>query len=125
MNLALPLSGRLLVPLYVHPTGNPAAWRALHGRARRLHAVVLNAADGPGRRRDPAFHAVARDPRAAGVRLLGYVDTAYGRRSSRALLTDVLVTFAGDWASYQRARVPVDDRARAAADVPPGVRGAR
>ncbi|MEU3961350.1 spherulation-specific family 4 protein [Streptomyces buecherae] len=166
MNPALPPSGRLLVPLYVHPTVDPAAWRALRGRARQLYAVVLNAADGPGRRRDPAFHAAARDLRAAGVRLLGYVDTAYGRRAPRAVLTDVhrhrrwygvdgvfydraaaarallpryrrlvraarllgaptavlnpgthpdpgyadvadvLVTFEGDWASYQRARVP-------------------
>ncbi|MFE6774910.1 spherulation-specific family 4 protein [Streptomyces sp. NPDC057702] len=166
MNTPATPPGRLLVPLYVHPTVDPAAWQALRGHARALYAVVLNAADGPGRRRDPAFQSAARDLRASGVRLLGYVDTAYGRRSpysvladirrhrrwydvdgvfydqaaSRAALlpryrrlvraarllgapttvlnpgthpdpgyadiADVLVTFEGDWATYQRARVP-------------------
>ncbi|MFI2026225.1 spherulation-specific family 4 protein [Streptomyces buecherae] len=116
---------------------DPAAWRALRGRARLLYAVVLNAADGPGRRRDPAFHAAARDPRAAGVRLLGYVDTAYGRRSPRAVLTAVhrhrRWSGVGGVFHDQRATgpatsgpgPPVDGWARAAAVLPPGVRGAR
>ncbi|MFT2018249.1 spherulation-specific family 4 protein [Streptomyces sp. 796.1] len=81
--------GRLLVPLYVHPTVDPLAWQALRERARQLYAVVLNRADGPGRHRDPHFRATAHALRAAGVRLLGYVDTDYGRRPPRAVLADV------------------------------------
>ncbi|MEV4743763.1 spherulation-specific family 4 protein [Streptomyces sp. NPDC049555] len=82
-------SGRLLVPLYVHPGEGPEAWEALLREAPRLHAVVLNAADGPGDRPDPAFRAAAGRLRAAGVALLGYVDTGYGRRRTRAVVADV------------------------------------
>jgi hypothetical protein len=81
--------GGLLVPLYVHPAADPAAWRALEDAASRLYAVVLNAADGPGARPDPAFTAAARRLRGAGVRLLGYVDTAYAVRPARAVRRDL------------------------------------
>ncbi|MFF7725159.1 spherulation-specific family 4 protein [Streptomyces sp. NPDC008001] len=84
-----PGGGRLLVPLYVHPAADPAAWAALAGAAPRLRGVVLNAADGPGQRPDPAFGAAADRLRAAGVPLLGYVDTGYGRRAPRAVVADI------------------------------------
>ncbi|GGX97559.1 spherulation-specific family 4 protein [Streptomyces hiroshimensis] len=80
---------RLLVPLYVHPAADPAAWSALVEAAPRLHGVVLNVADGPGARPDPAFGAVAERLRGAGVRLLGYVDTGYGHRPPRAVVGDI------------------------------------
>ncbi|MFJ5552890.1 spherulation-specific family 4 protein [Streptomyces sp. NPDC093225] len=79
----------LLVPLYVHPAEDPGAWHRLIGAAARTYAVVLNPADGPGPRPDPAFVAAAGALRAAGARLLGYVDTAYGARD-RAETTDEL-----------------------------------
>ncbi|MCA6096285.1 spherulation-specific family 4 protein [Streptomyces sp. SCA3-4] len=82
--------GRLLVPLYVHPATHPEEWAALVAAAPGLHAVVLNVADGPGSSCDPAFRDVARRLRRAGVRLLGYVDTGYGRRPPRAVAADVL-----------------------------------
>lgn len=70
----------LLVPYYEHPVVRPAEWDALLAAAPRLYGVVLNPASGPGDRPDPAFAAVAARLRAADVRVLGYVDTAYGRR---------------------------------------------
>ncbi|MGA4838992.1 spherulation-specific family 4 protein [Streptomyces sp. G45] len=79
----------LLVPLYVHPAVDPAAWRALVAAAPDLYGVVLNAADGPGTAPDPAFTAVAGALRAAGVPLLGYVDTAYGRRAAHEVAADL------------------------------------
>ncbi|MGY0021342.1 spherulation-specific family 4 protein [Streptomyces sp. cg35] len=79
----------VLVPLYVHPAENPAAWQALVRAAPQLYGVVLNAADGPGTAPDPAFADASRALRAAGVRVLGYVDTAYGARAARAVVTDV------------------------------------
>ncbi|MEU5126908.1 spherulation-specific family 4 protein [Streptomyces mobaraensis] len=80
---------RLLVPLYVHPAVDPGAWAALLRAAPALRGVVLNAADGPGRRPDPAFRTAAGRLRDAGVPVLGYVDTGYGRRPLRAVLADV------------------------------------
>ncbi len=58
-------------------------------KRQRLHGVVLNAADGPGDRPDPAFRAAAERLREAGVRLLGYVDTGYGRRRTSAVVSDI------------------------------------
>ncbi|WP_312018612.1 spherulation-specific family 4 protein [Streptomyces sp. I05A-00742] len=88
--MTAPADGRrLLVPLYVHPDVDPGAWAALLRAAPALRGVVLNTADGPGHRPDPVFRAAARRLRAAGVPLLGYVDTGYGHRSLRAALTDV------------------------------------
>ncbi|QDQ14256.1 spherulation-specific family 4 protein [Streptomyces spectabilis] len=79
----------LLVPLYVHPAVDPAAWRALVAVAPRLYGVVLNAADGPGAAPDPAFAAAAHALRGAGVRVLGYVDAAYGERPVREVAADL------------------------------------
>ncbi|WP_367047032.1 spherulation-specific family 4 protein [Streptomyces sp. Je 1-332] len=79
----------LLVPLYVHPAVDPAAWQALVAAAPQLYGVVLNVADGPGAAPDPAFAAASRTLRDAGVRVLGYVDTAYGERPLDAV-TDEL-----------------------------------
>ncbi|MCX4820819.1 spherulation-specific family 4 protein [Streptomyces sp. NBC_01142] len=78
----------LLVPMYVHPAVDPAAWRALVAAAPRLYGVVLNIDDGPGTAPDPAFADAARALRAAGVRVLGYTDTDYGRRPARAVALD-------------------------------------
>ncbi|MFJ9930197.1 MULTISPECIES: spherulation-specific family 4 protein [Streptomyces] len=77
----------LLVPLYVHPAEDPGAWHRLITGAARTHAVVLNPASGPGTAPDPAYTAAARALRAAGARLLGYVDTDYGTRD-RAEITE-------------------------------------
>ncbi|MGC5565158.1 spherulation-specific family 4 protein [Streptomyces sp. FR-108] len=81
--------GRLLVPLYVHPAVDPAAWQALTRVPSLLYGVVLNVADGPGVTRDPAFAAAAGALRAAGVRVLGYLDTAYGTRPHRTVLQEL------------------------------------
>jgi hypothetical protein len=81
--------GSLLVPLYVHPVVDPAAWRALEGVASSLYGVVLNAADGPGARPDPVYVRTARRLRRAGVRLLGYVDTDYAGRPAHAVYRDL------------------------------------
>ncbi|MCP9963375.1 spherulation-specific family 4 protein [Streptomyces somaliensis] len=79
----------LLVPLYVHPAEDPTAWHRLAVHAARTYGVVLNAADGPGRLPDPAFAAAAGALRAAGVRLLGYVDTDYGARDPGEVVDDL------------------------------------
>ncbi|MFE1444292.1 spherulation-specific family 4 protein [Streptomyces sp. NPDC058739] len=70
----------LLVPYYEHPDVRPAEWDAIVAAAPRLHGVVLNPADGPGAHPDAAFAGAAARLKAAGVRVLGYADTDYGRR---------------------------------------------
>ncbi|MGW1071938.1 spherulation-specific family 4 protein [Streptomyces sp. NPDC002537] len=89
MNRTPPERRRLLVPFYVHPATDPDAWTALEAAAPGLRAVVLNIADGPGGRPDPAFGAAAGRLRAAGVPLLGYVDTGYGHRPPREVVGDI------------------------------------
>jgi hypothetical protein len=79
----------LLVPLYVHPAEDPAAWHRLVSRAADTYAVVLNPASGPGRTADPAFAAAAAALRTAGARLLGYVDTDYGARDPARIAADL------------------------------------
>jgi hypothetical protein len=78
----------VLVPLYVHPAVDPAAWAGLARAAHRVHAVVLNAGDGPGEIYDPAFTEAAGRLLAEGVRVLGYVDTAYGERPLADLVAE-------------------------------------
>ncbi|MEU9472264.1 spherulation-specific family 4 protein [Streptomyces avermitilis] len=80
----------LLIPLYVHPAEDPGAWHRLITAADRTYAVVLNPANGPGTSPDPAFAAAAGALRAAGARLLGYVDTNYGARSAAEVADDVV-----------------------------------
>ncbi|MHB9862383.1 spherulation-specific family 4 protein [Streptomyces sp. YIM S03343] len=79
----------LLVPYYEHPSVRPVEWEALIGAAPRLYGVILNPASGPGERPDPAFAQVSARLRAAGVRVLGYADTDYGRRPVADVLRDL------------------------------------
>ncbi|WAZ21234.1 spherulation-specific family 4 protein [Streptomyces cinnabarinus] len=85
----------LLVPYYEHPAVRPAEWDAIIAAAPRLHSVVLNPASGPGDRPDPAFAELAARLRAADVRVLGYTDTAYGRRPTADVVRDL--TRHRDW----------------------------
>ncbi|WP_149179411.1 spherulation-specific family 4 protein [Streptomyces sp. TRM49041] len=80
----------LLVPYYEHPDHRPAEWEALIASAPLLYGVVLNPASGPGAAPDPAFAAVAARLREAGVRVLGYADTDYGRRPHAGVVRDLL-----------------------------------
>ncbi|MFJ8146373.1 spherulation-specific family 4 protein [Streptomyces sp. NPDC096094] len=78
----------LLIPLYVHPAEDPGSWHRLITAADRTYGVVINPANGPGRAPDPAFASAAGALRAAGARLLGYVDTDYGTRPAADVVED-------------------------------------
>ncbi|ORT60311.1 spherulation-specific family 4 protein [Streptomyces sp. CB03238] len=80
----------LLVPYYEHPAARPAEWDAIIASAPLLYGVILNPASGAGRAPDPAFVTVADRLRAAGVCVLGYTDTDYGRRPHADVLTDLV-----------------------------------
>ncbi|WP_406255466.1 spherulation-specific family 4 protein [Streptomyces chartreusis] len=85
----------LLIPYYEHPSVRPAEWDAIIAAAPRLHGVVLNPASGPGGAPDPAFAGVAARLASAAVRVLGYVDTDYGRRPHTEVVRDI--TRHRDW----------------------------
>jgi hypothetical protein len=79
----------LLLPFYEHPADRPDGWDAVVAAAPRLYGVVLNPANGPGSGPDPGFAAVAGRLRRAGVRVLGYADTDYGRRRRADVVRDL------------------------------------
>jgi Spherulation-specific family 4 len=79
----------LAVPWYAHPAELPAGWRRLAQLTEILDFVVVNVHDGPGPVSDPYYPAALRALAAAGVRLVGYVDTDYGRRGAADVLRDV------------------------------------
>ncbi|MCP2165532.1 spherulation-specific family 4 protein [Goodfellowiella coeruleoviolacea] len=70
----------LIVPAYFHPALAGEDWALLAVPTGLVRLVVLNIANGPGHRPDPAFLPLLERLRAAGSGVLGYVDTAYGQR---------------------------------------------
>ncbi|MGY1608879.1 MULTISPECIES: spherulation-specific family 4 protein [unclassified Geodermatophilus] len=80
-------SSRMAVPWYVHPAEDPPAWSALAEHTPRPSFVVVNVHDGPGAPDDPYYPEALRMLRR--LRLLGYVDVAYGERSPADVLADV------------------------------------
>jgi hypothetical protein len=79
----------LLVPAYVHPLEDPAAWHRLVALAPALRAVVVNVHNGPGADPDPSYVEVIDRVHEAGIRTVGYVDTAYGGRQAPEVVADV------------------------------------
>lgn len=69
----------VLLPLYVHPVVDPAAWRAAAGRPGELTIVVRN----------PQLAEPAAELARAGVRVLGRVDAAFATRPVADLLDDI------------------------------------
>jgi hypothetical protein len=79
---------RVLLPLYVYPRDDPAAWNAVAGTSHPV-TVVVNVHDGPGERIDPAYVAATSCLSEAGVPTLGYVDLGYGVRPRSAVRRDI------------------------------------
>ena len=73
----------VVVPAYFHPHVDDGDWATLAESADGTRLVVLNIDSGPGNLPDPAFAVAADRLRAAGVPVIGYVDTAYGARPGR------------------------------------------
>jgi hypothetical protein len=79
---------KTLLPLYVHPLEDAAAWAAA-GRFEPAPTVVVNVHNGPGRVIDDAYVSVTGWLHARGVELLGYVDLNYGSRACRDVWSDI------------------------------------
>ena len=87
---AVPITSMsLVVPAYFHPAVAPKLWLQLVRLAPRLRLVIVNVHNGPGAELDPCYPPVIEALREAGVRMAGYVDTDYGRRSPSEIIDDV------------------------------------
>lgn len=73
---------RLLVPAYFYPGGTGRQeWNRLIASAGQASIVAIaNPASGPGERADPNYRDVIERAVSAGIQVIGYVDTDYGRR---------------------------------------------
>lgn len=81
---------KTLLPLYVHPVDDPAAWTAI-AQATADVTVIVNIHNGPGVGLDSVYAEATEVLRAAGVPMLGYVDLDYGERTRVAVTRDLLV----------------------------------
>jgi hypothetical protein len=72
-------SPKILIPAYFYPG---AFWTELDATAPRGTVVVMNPASGPGVSSDPFYVSAVAAAQAAGMRVLGYVDTNYAAVST-------------------------------------------
>ena len=80
---------RAAVPAYFHPATRPQDWARLAALGPALGFAVMNPDSGAGPDPDPAYLPVIRAVESAGGRVIGYVDTDYGRRPSGPVLREV------------------------------------
>jgi len=77
---------RIAVPSYFYPG---TFWTQLGDGAPTVGLAVVNPNSGPGTAPDPNYVSQASATRARGIRVVGYVDTAYGLRTLSAVEADV------------------------------------
>jgi hypothetical protein len=82
-------SPRLVVPAYFHPGVHPDQWEWLAEHPAQVRLVVLNVANGPGDGPEAPFKEATERLRGAGVPVVGYVDTDYGDRPARLIMTEL------------------------------------
>ena len=103
---------RLVVPAYFRPDTRPDDWQLLAKHAQQVRLVILNLANGPGSRPDPAYHPALSRLREVGVAVAGYVDTNYGRRPVPEALADLdnfLEWYAVSGVCFDRVSVSAQD----------------
>jgi hypothetical protein len=76
----------LLIPMY---GGRPDMWRQLTSSPPRATTAIANLGNGPGRSRDAGWATRFAAARAAGIRVIGYVYTRYGKRSLPRVKRDI------------------------------------
>jgi hypothetical protein len=73
---------QLLIPAYFYPTGEGLkSWKQLIDDAAKVPVVaVANPANGPGEHSNPDYLVITQAASDAGVRVIGYIATSYGKR---------------------------------------------
>jgi len=77
----------LAVPAYFYAL--TPGWTALDGPPRTADLAVLNPASGPGTAQDPYYVQQVQASQAAGIDVVGYVNTDYGARSLSSVEADI------------------------------------
>jgi Spherulation-specific family 4/Ca-dependent carbohydrate-binding module xylan-binding len=85
-----PVAGCLgvIVPAYSYPNP-PSFWDNSIAAANPVQFMIADPANGPGKSKDSNYVAVIARAKAAGIRVMGYVDTAYANRSAKTVKTDI------------------------------------
>ena len=85
------MTHKIIAPTYFWPgaTGVPDGWSRVVLAATYISTVLLNPDSGPGQQQVQEFVDVTRQSQAAGVKGLGYVDSAYGNRAIDDVLSEV------------------------------------
>jgi Spherulation-specific family 4 len=81
--------GRYAIPAYFHPQDDPAGWRTLAALGPALAFAIVNPDSGPASAADPRYDPAIEAVHRTGGRVIGYVDTGYGRRSGSAMLREL------------------------------------
>jgi hypothetical protein len=84
----------MLIPLYIHPLEEPAAWQP-HRFVSADVSLIVNVHNGPGPR-DAVYLEATRQLDRAGVPMLGYVDLDYGARLNGEVWRDIV-----GWSPYR------------------------
>ena len=79
-------SVRLVVPAYYTPG---ADWQRIIAASDVVGMIIFNPNNGPGVTTDPAYMSAIAKARAAGILVLGYVATDYGKRAEADINADV------------------------------------
>jgi spherulation-specific family 4 protein len=78
-----------IVPAYFYPTNN-SPWDDLNLAAARIPVTaIMNPGSGPGNLQDSNYVNVVNNLRTAGGKVIGYVSTSYGARSSATVKADI------------------------------------
>jgi len=82
----------VIVPAYLYPS-SPAVWKPVITAKQAYPSVpfvdIANPASGPGSASDPNYVTAIKSLQAVGIKVVGYVDTAYGQRTAAAVEADM------------------------------------
>ena len=80
------------VPAYFYPVAATGLWAQVVANVRartRFNIMVMNPASGPGAAVNSDYVAAVNSARSSGIKVLGYVHTSYGTRSSAIVKSEI------------------------------------
>jgi hypothetical protein len=80
---------QIAIPAYYDPLWSGSPWAAATANAPGVGIMIADLANGPGSSVNPDYPPAFAAAKAAGIRVLGYVDTAYGNDSIASVEAEV------------------------------------